>query len=496
MDKTAYLPTLLNKGKYLFIARPKLFGKSLFINTLKELFLGNRPLFEHLWIAERWAWEPHSVIVLDFNRLDYRQQDLDGALLDHLRQTALDAGLALRATSAKNALAELLEGLARQTGKKTVVLVDEYDKPLTDFLMDPLRLEANRQTLKNFYSILKSADSDLHFALLTGVSKFGKVSIFSDLNNLLDLTLDESLAALFGYTQAEVEHYFAPQLAQVAQKLGWPLARVRQVVQRWYNGYSWDGEQTLYNPFSLLSFLQTGELGNFWFETGTPTLLTNLLKNGQLPPFQLEKLEADEQVFSASELPRLDVVSLLLQTGYLTVKARTRTEFGRQYTLGYPNYEVKESFLKYLLADYTETTVGLVEVNIANRVRQAFQQNDLPGFFQLLDTVLASVPYQIFKTEEAYFHSLTHVVLQLSGVVVFSEVATRHGRMDLALETSRFVYVLEFKVRGTAAEALAQIEALGYADRFRATGKTLRLVGVVFDPATKAIAEWQVVDKG
>ncbi len=491
VDKTALIFKLVNTGKYLFMARPRRFGKSLLISTLREIFKGNKALFAGLWIEDKLSWEVYPTLVIDFNDMNYKERPLGGELSKQLLNQAKEHQIALQSEDYKNQFSELIEALAKKYGKKVVVLVDEYDKALTDILEFPDQFEVNRSILKNFYGILKSKDPYLHFVLLTGVSKFGKISIFSDLNNLFDLTLYEPLACLFGYTQEELEHYFMPHFEQISTKLAMPLPTLLENVKLWYNGYSWDGKNTLYNPFSILNFCQHGRLNNYWFETGTPTFLTKLLKERGIPSYQLDSLLSDEMGVSNADPERIDVVSLLFQTGYLTIKKANWAGAPADFTLSYPNLEVKESFLKYLLAEYTSFRPNEINTNILQRIRKALTEHQWEDFFEILQSVFASVPYQIFKTEEAYFHSLTHVVLQLTSTVVFSEVATNKGRMDMVLSTSAHIYIFEFKISGTAKEALAQIEKQGYAERFAATGKTIHLLGVVFEGTSRSVKEWE-----
>jgi hypothetical protein len=492
VDKTALLFKLLNISKYLFFARPRRFGKSLMISTLKEIFKGNKSLFAGLWIEDKLPWEIYPTIVIDFNKMDYKNNPLAEELSKKLHEVAKGYDIILSAGSYKHQFSELIETLSKKYEKKVVVLVDEYDKALTDILEFPDQLETNRSILKNFYGTLKSEDPYLHFVLLTGVSKFGKISIFSDLNNLFDLTLYEPLTCLLGYTQEELEHYFMPYFEQISEKLAMPMPQLLASVKLWYNGYSWDGKNTLYNPFSVLSFCQNGRLNNYWFETGTPTFLTKLLKERGIPAYQLDNLLSDEMGVSYADPERIDVISLLFQTGYLTIQKANWAEAPPSLTLSYPNFEVKESFLKYLLAEYTNYRPNEISTNILQRIKKALAAQEWEDFFEILQSVFASVPYQIFKTEEAYFHSLTHVVLQLTSNVVFSEVATNKGRMDMVLSTADYIYIFEFKISGTAKEALAQIAKQGYAQRFATEGKKIYLLGVVFEGSNRSVKEWEI----
>ncbi|SFF05798.1 ATP-binding protein [Thermoflexibacter ruber] len=492
VDKTAFIYQLINSASYLFMSRPRRFGKSLLISILQELFRGHKALFAGLWIEDKLAWEAYPTIVIDFNTMSYKEKPLIDELSKQLLLQAKEYEITLKEDNYKHQFTELIRSLSKKYKKRVVVLVDEYDKALTDMLELPDRLDENRRTLKNFYSTIKSEDPYLHFVLLTGVSKFGKISIFSDLNNLLDLTLDQSLTCLFGYTQQELEHYFMPHLEQASKRLATPLPDLLETIKYWYNGYSWDGKNTLYNPFSILSFFYHARFSNYWFDTGTPTFLTKLLKERKTPSYQLDNLLSDEMGVSYADPERIDAISLLFQTGYLTIKEADWRAAPPALTLSYPNFEVKESFLKYLLAEYTNFRPNEISTDILARIKKAILGQDWEDFFDVLHAVFASVPYQIFKTEEAYFHSLTHVVLKLTDMVVFSEVVTNRGRMDMVLSTPTHIYIFEFKTKGTAGEALAQIIQQGYAERFATEGKEIALVGVVFDSENKGVKEWEI----
>lgn len=493
IDKTELVYKLLRAGKYLFISRPRRFGKSLLLSTVKEVFEGNRLLFKGLWIEDKIVPESYPVIYVDFNKMDFRAMSLEQAIGRQMDEQAKRNGVSLEPTlTAKQKFEYLLETLG-SAEQKAVVLIDEYDKAITDFLgEDDARLRDNVRTLKNFYGTLKSLDRYIHFALITGVSKYGKVSIFSDLNNLYDATMDQSLAAVLGWTQEEVEHNFADRIADTAGFLKISREKLLQTLQTWYNGYSWDGETRLYNPFSILNFFQARRLGNFWFSTGTPTFLMELILRDRFPSYELERIAGSEALLESADVESIDLISLLFQTGYLTVKKMTFLSSGQpQYHLSFPNEEVRSSFLKHLLAAYSGKSVVLAEATYTQAMRRALEQGDLERFFQLLQSVFASVPYQITGAQESYFHSVVHVCLTLTGYVTHSEIPTNQGRMDAVLDTGEHIYIFEFKLRENAAAALAQIRQRGYPERFRAAERTLTLVGVAFDTEDRNIKEWK-----
>ena len=349
VDKTQYIHRLLNSAGYFFLSRPRRFGKSLTLSTIRAIYEGKRELFQGLWIEDQWDWaQTHPVIQLSINKLDYQGKGLEAALQEELHYHANHYHIELVSNTAKSQFAELLEKLATQQGK-VVVLIDEYDKPLIDYLDDIPLAKANQQVMKTFYSVIKDSDPYLEFLLITGVSKFSKVSIFSDLNHLKDLTFDRHAAALTGYTQAELEQYFTPYMPEVEDYQGITRPELLEKLRGWYNGYSWDGRTRVYNPFSVLNFFSDGQFRNYWFETGTPTFLLKLLREQNL--YKLDNLTVHERTFSSYDIEYLQAIPILLQTGYLTLKAKL--EHGL-YTLDYPNSEVRESLLDYIISDLRE----------------------------------------------------------------------------------------------------------------------------------------------
>lgn len=486
VDKTQLIAAMLAKARYQFLSRPRRFGKSLLISTLQALFEGRRELFAGLWIEQHHDFVPHPVIHVDFGSLDFRDQSLSQALLDHFVQVGHIHGLQLSAHTAKNALRELIQGLS--PAGRVVVLVDEYDKPITDFLEDPAQRKHNQDTLRGVYGLLKSMDAHLHFVLLAGVSKFGKLSLFSDLNNLLDISLDPQFAQLLGYTRPEIEAYFASQLHQAAQQLGLGQPQLWEALQRWYNGYSWDGVSRVYCPFSVLAFLARPQFRGYWYETGTPTLLIRLIQQQGIEPFYLESLEASDQLVSVADVENLDPISLMFQSGYLSIQRLEAGPQGSLYHLGYPNEEVRQAFSGQLLGQYLGDS-GHRVASLGFRLARALQAHDWESFFATVNQTLASVPYQVFRAQESYFHSLMHLMLVSTGFPVHSEVSTHRGRMDTVVELEGRVVVLEFKVGGSPQEALQQIADKGYAQRF---DQPVVRVGVVFDQEHRQVGAWAV----
>ncbi len=489
VDKTEDIHRVVQHGGYFFLSRPRRFGKSLTVATLKELFSGSRALFEGLWIEPHWDWSRrHPVIHLAFNAIGYRNKGLERALTDFLSKEARKHDLTLTEEFADGQLQELIERLHEKYGERVVLLIDEYDKPIIDYLDDVPKAEAQREELKTFYSGLKSMDPHLQLLFITGVSKFSRVSIFSELNNLTDLTIHPAHATLMGYSQAELEQNFGDYLARVGEKRGESQTELLAQLRLWYNGYSWNGQDFLYNPVSTMSFLNAGKFQNFWFATGTPSFLVKLLKERK--QVALSEIRVDESAFESLELGHLGTYALLFQTGYLTIKAE---EAEGRYLLDYPNREVKESMLRHLIMafqhDPSSQTTPLVLA-----VRDSFRTGDLKQVFELLNSLFKSIPSHLFIAQrEAYYHSLVYLLFDYLGIFLDAEVHTSDGRIDAVVQTESHIYLLEFKLDASPEAALAQIRAKGYADRYRGRGKALLGVGVNFSSENKAIEGWEVL---
>ncbi len=498
VDKTRHIHQMVTGGKYHFLSRPRRFGKSLLVSTLWNLFEGKRELFEGLWIAEHgdWAWQSHAVIVLDFNEIGHdTPQNLEISLNIVLTRTAKSAKIVLETPLADSKFQELILALYQQSGLPVVVLIDEYDKPLIDHIgQGEARLEiakANRDILKRFFGVLKGATVSpcLRFVLLTGVSKFSKVSIFSELNNLSDMTMMEDYADMFGYTQAELEGNFEEHLARLAQKHNWTLEQLIQELAYCYNGYRFsEREVKVYNPFSILHVLNSLALKNYWFESGTPTFLVNLLQEKQYNLTNIECLEVRASIFSTFELEHLRPEAILFQTGYVTIKD-VQDEL---YELGYPNQEVKSGFTEsLLLASFNDVDNGLSAH--FTRLLIYLRDGKMDKFFETVQVIFAMIPYDIqAKRDEAYYHALFYLMISASGGHAQSSLLTNRGRIDMVIEFRDRVYLLEFKCNHSAAMAIQQIETKGYADRYKLDGRKIILMGLNFSTEQRNLVEWQV----
>ena len=477
VDKTAHVARLAEQGKYYFLARPRRFGKSLLVDTLAEAFAGSRELFEGLYLEQHWDWSrTYPVLRFDFGTGVLRfREELDERIAAQLAEQARQQGLILEREGIASRFEELVLRLAEAAGQPVVVLIDEYDKPILDNLDTPEQARAMREGLRNFYSVIKSLDPHLKFVLLTGVSKFSKVSLFSGLNNLKDVTLDSRTATLCGYTQDELVSAFAEHLDGV------DLAEVK----RWYNGYHFLGEP-VYNPFDILLYLDQREFKPYWFETGTPTFLVKLLAaRGFFTP-NLTRLRTNLELLSAFDVDHIATEALLFQTGYLTIHQAEQPIRGYWvYTLGYPNHEVETSLNASLLTVYTDDP----SKSFTHRLQllELLLANDLAGLKDLFHAFFASIPHHGYDNNpiaryEGYYASVFYSHFAALGLDIILEDATNHGRIDMTVKIQGRIYLFEFKVVEIAPEgrALQQLKDRGYAGKYRAGGGPIYLIGVEF----------------
>lgn len=500
VDNTPLIYLMLEKetnATYFFL-RPRRFGKSLLLSTLKCIFEGRKELFKGLWIEDKLDWETHPVIHLSMTELAIEDLGLKTALDLRIRRMADEMGVSLPEVSDRSPLSGLIQALHKKHGRRVVILIDEYDRPIT------MGLEAgnadlavqNRDLLKAFYAGLKDADDQIRFLFITGISKFAKVSIFSELNHLKDLTLDARFATLCGYTQQELEAYFPEGITNLARQNGLTRDETLQKVRDWYNGFSWDAQNFVYNPFSTLLLLDSGQFENYWFQTGTPTFLVKLL-NGRFD-YCIEGRKTGLSAFELFDLRRLDPFSLLLQTGYLTLKKRLEEGY---YLTGFPNREVRNSFNEMLLGDYLDKQPWETGAQIYE-LAHAFRQDDLPQVMGIMQALFAAVPYTLYERKdpqtgevkavgENFFHAVIYLIFNLLGVKMQAEVSVAGGRIDATVETAAHVYIFEFKRDNQVEEALQQMREKGYTDKYTASGKSLHLVAVSFSVEKRGIGEWR-----
>ncbi len=491
VDKTAYIWQLLNEGKHYFLSRPRRFGKSLFIDTLKELFEANEPLFAGLYIHDRWDWQVrYPVIRLSFGSGNFNEAGMLAInLMAQLDSVQRQAGVQSDYATGPERLRHLLEIVHRQAGQRVVVLVDEYDKPILDALEVPEIARANRDFLRGLYATIKDCDAHIRFALLTGVSKFSKVRLFSGLNNLKDLTLDARYSAICGYTEADLDTVFAPELPGLD----------REQIRAWYNGYSWLGNEKVYNPFDILLLFDKRSFEAYWFETGTPTFLIETLFKRQVGSLQLNEMMGSSDLLSTFDVDEIATEALLFQTGYLTITGQEDLGGESFYRLGYPNREVRQSLnrslLRYLVKDATSQMVNTV------RLYRLLEANDFAGLKTLFQAFFASIPYAWYTNNdiahfEGYYASVFYSYFAGLGLDIAVEDSSSHGRLDMAVRFNGNVYLFEFKVVEMASEgaAMAQLQAKGYADKYRGLDQPIHLIAVEFSRQSRNITAFEVRD--
>lgn len=496
IDKTRQILTLLSKGDYLFLSRPRRFGKSLLVSTLDALFKNKKALFEGLYIYHKWEWAAYPVIWIDFSTMPFYKDMafFENHFSHRLQFMASDYGISLPKADYLTQFSYLLHLLYKKMGKKVVVLIDEYDSPVTTYINDPQKANENRTLLQGFYRTLKAENYYIHKVFITGISKLAKMAVFSTMNNVYDVSLDADLNDIAGLTQQEVDSHFDVFFPVLEKKYAMTRTQIKKSIQEWYNGYSWNGKERLYNPYSILHLFNTAEFKNYWYQSGVPTLLVNMLvqkafdENFKRQPDYYENLEAEESIFDTSELTNLSVEGILFQTGYLTIKKIRWEGFHKIYYLDYPNYEVKSSFTVNVLAKYAQ--MPKIEVYPgALKMKRALIEGNTERFVQLLKAYFAIIPYQLRqnqKTNEAFFHALFQMVFTLIGIEVIAERPLMHGRIDGVMELENRVYIIECKhsrkgtLKTLIKNALKQIEDKDYAAPYLSSGKTIFLMGIGF----------------
>ncbi len=489
VDKTAHIQRLIDEGSHFFLSRPRRFGKSLFLDTLKELFEGNEPLFEGLHIHDYWDWQiRYPVVRLSFGKGNFKEAEyLHANVMAQLHTIAEEAGIAPRYDTAPECFSDLIRVLHRQVGQRVAVLIDEYDKPILDALEVPEVARANRDFLRGLYATIKDSDAHVKFTFLTGVSKFSKVHIFSGLNNLTDITLDPDYSAICGYTEADLDNVFAPELPGLD----------REEIRDWYNGYSWRGQEKVYNPFDILLLFRRHSFEAYWFETGTPTFLIETLFNRRVSSLKLDEMIGSSDLLSTFDVDEIATEALLFQTGYLTITGEENLGGKSFYRLGYPNREVRQSLNESLL-DYLVKDSTLLMANSVQLYR-LLEANDFASLETLFHAFYASIPYEWYTNNdianfEGYYASVFYSYFAALGLDITVEDSSSHGRVDMAVYFNDNIYLFEFKVVELASEgaAMAQLQAKGYADKYRGLDQPIHLIGVEFSKDTRNITAFEV----
>ena len=491
IDKTGLVYSLVQTSNCYFLSRPRRFGKSLLISILEAYFLGKKELFKGLAIEKlEQEWTVYPVLHLDLNIEKYDSIDnLTDILNVNLKLWEQTYGSNDAETSVSLRFAGIIRRAYKQTGRRVVVLVDEYDKPLLQSIGNKALQEEFRNTLKPFYGVLKSLDGCIRFALLTGVTKFGKVSVFSDLNNLDDISMNNQYATLCGITEKEIHTNIEEGIRSLASAQNLSYEETCVKLKEMYDGYHFTSDsEGIYNPFSLFNALKNKTFGNYWFETGTPTYLVELLKRNR---YNLKDMT--ETVSSADVLNSIygddEPIPVIYQSGYLTIKGynpRFKT-----YRLGFPNKEVEEGFMNFLIPYYTPIKKEKTAFSIENFVEE-IERGDIDSFFRRLQSFFADTPYELVRDRELHYQNVLFIVFKLIGLYVKAEYHTSQGRIDLALQTDKYIYVMEFKLEGSAEEALRQIEEKQYALPFVTDKRQVFQIGINFSSQTRNIEKWLV----
>ena len=483
VDKTPLIEQLVRQGRHYFLSRPRRFGKSLLIDTLRELFAGNEPLFRGLAIHDQWDWsETHPVVRLSFGAKSSEPGNLEGNVRKQLEIIERNAGLdpAPSTDEGPDRFMDLLDRLHHKTGKQVVVLVDEYDKPILDVLDNPEQAEANRNYLRGFYGVIKDSAEHVRFVFVTGISMFTKVSLFSGLNNLKNITLDTTFAAICGYTDHDLDTVFAPELEGLD----------RDEIRRWYNGYHWLGEEKLYNPYDILLLFSVRQFKAHWYETGTPRMLYQKIVEEKQNPMALERVLANEELMSSFDIGNIDLRALMFQAGYLTIVGEEDLGVDKLFALDFPNLEVRLSFSRGLLAHAGQDQVEVIRSG--NALLDLLVAEDFEGFGERLKIFLAGIPHQWYDAGgvdrfEAHYAGMLYLCFRAVGADLQVEDSSSHGRADMVVFHGGKVFVLEFKMagEGEAADtvldrAMEQMRDRGYADKYRARGEAIHLVAAVF----------------
>ena len=509
VDKTALVYKLVTEGQVYFLSRPRRFGKSLLVSTLKAYFQGRKELFKGLAIDSlEKEWAEHPVFHIDFNGENFLEHGkLDAKIEKFLEDNENIYGKNPNSKNTGDRFCDLLKAARKKYGRRAVVLIDEYDKPLLDVLDTGLKArvgenellleEHHRNVLKGFYSVFKAADADLQFVLLTGVTKFSQVSVFSGFNQPDDISMSRDFEALCGITEKELYQYFAEPIAEMAEVYGCSVEEMKKLLKKQYDGYHFGYRMTdIYNPFSILNACKSCSLGDYWFKTGTPTYLIRLLNHNRENLNELTGKYYDPSQFIDYKADVEKPLPMIYQSGYLTIKDVNMKR--NTFLLDFPNDEVKKGFVTMVAADYLKK--GTETSNWVQDTVDALEAGDLEKFRKLLTSFLADIPYSMRRKEtererERYFHYTFYLLMRMVSVyTTYTEKQQSEGRVDCIIETPDYVYVFEFKLDGTADEALQQIEDKGYARPYLADGRKLFKAGVVFSSETGTVSDWKVAE--
>lgn len=477
IDKTKYYKKLISEGKYFFLSRPRRFGKSLLISTLKEIFKGNKELFKELWIYDNYSFEKYPIIHIDFNEIQYNrgienfEKELKNVLIEHANKYKVS----LKNASAKAMFRELIQNLSEIN--PVVILIDEYDKPIIEHVNDLGKANKNKEFIASFYEMIKAKDEFLKFVLLTGVTKVSKTSVFSKLNNLTDITRNTKYATMLGITEEELYNNFKKHIEKASEELNLSIKELKMRLKKWYNGYSWDEINKVYNPYSILSFFNEYKFNNYWFKSGTPTFLVKTMKNNNYDLANLEDIEVDENTFEAFEIDQLNIHALLYQTGYLTITESYEVIEGYKfYKMKIPNFEVRKSLMNSFFVSFIDSKKISSKPPYLMMIK-ALLKEDIDSFVKYLRSSFAQIPYTIYPKKEDYYHSIFYLLMNLIGADIQVEVLTDKGRIDGVIELKDKIYIIEFKT-GNPKEGIDQIRSRKYYEKYETDNKKILLLAV------------------
>ena len=492
IDKTALMYQMVKTGSYYFLSRPRRFGKSLLISTLEAYFQGKKELFAGLAVERlEKDWIKYPILHLDLNIEKYdAPESLDNILEKSLTAWEKLYGAEPSERSFSLRFAGFIERAGKQARQRVVILVAEYDKPMLQAIGNEKLQKQFRDTLKPFYGALKTMDGYIKFAFLTGVTKFGKVSVFSDLNNLDDISMRKDYVEICGVSDQELHENLDIELHEFAETQGLSYDKLCTKLKEYYDGYHFTHNSIgIYNPFSLLNAFKYKEFGSYWFETGTPTYLVRLLKKHHYDLERMAHEETDAQVLNSIDSESTNPIPVIYQSGYLTIKGYDE-RFGI-YRLGFPNREVEEGFIRFLLPFYANVNKVESPFEIQKFVREV-EAGDYSSFFRRLQSFFADTTYEVIREQELHYENVLFIVFKLVGFYTKVEYHTNNGRIDLILQTDKFIYIMEFKLNGTAEEALQQINDKRYALPFEADRRKLFKIGINFSEKTRNIEKWVV----
>lgn len=483
VDKTRHIYRLINDATQYFFSRPRRFGKSLLVNTLKELFHGNKELFKGLWIYDRIDWKQYPVIHLSFSNINHQDKGLANAINDELDLIAQKNSIELIEQFPGSKFREMLQNLGKDN--KVVILIDEYDKPIIDYIDEPEMAEKNRVILKNFYSVIKDSEQYIRFLFITGVSKFSKVSIFSDLNHLEDITIHQDYNDLIGITKHELKIHFSDYIERLAEDFKDYYKNILKAVEDEYFGYSWDGKNFLYNPYTLIHLFSKRRFSPHWFMTGTPTFLIKMIKEKQYTSFDFDNIVVSETLLEKYHVTNITLIPLLFQTGYLTIK-NIDLRSGL-FTLGFPNKEIERAFSIHLIAEFNGGRTDKTDT-LLNQLTDKLKQGDIEKFVFLLQVLFKDIVYSHIEDKERYYHSIFYLVVKMIGFYIDSEVLDSTGRIDAVIKTTKQIIVTEFKTT-TAEEAMKQLKDKQYHRKYMNDKRQIIILAIGFDTEKRNISD-------